>query len=61
MVHVSLWLLAGKWREGEEYVRAMERIPPPAPARACATLSLCWAVVPTGGCCVDSAGFSCVA
>ena len=27
------------------YVRVMERRPPPAPARAWATLSVCWAVV----------------
>jgi hypothetical protein len=29
--------------EGDFYVRAMDRIPPPAPAKACATLSDCWA------------------
>ena len=31
------------WVEGREwYVRLMERRPPPAPARAWATLSVCW-------------------
>ena len=27
------------------YVRAIDRIPPPAPETACATLSDCWAAV----------------
>lgn len=42
------------------YVKAMDSSPPPAPASACATLSLCWAAVPRGSACVDSASFSCV-
>lgn len=34
---VGWWL----WRERTD-VKVMERRPPPAPARACAMLSLCW-------------------
>jgi hypothetical protein len=44
---------------GCAYVRAMESNPPPAPASACATLSLCWAAVLWGSGAVDSASFSC--
>ena len=39
------------------YVRAMESRPPPAPARAWATLSLCCAAVLVGTAAVDSASF----
>jgi hypothetical protein len=44
------------------YVRAMESRPPPAPASAWATLSLCWAAGLVGVDCVDcviSASFCC--
>ncbi len=33
---------AGEWRGGTD-VRVMDSSPPPAPARACAILSPCWA------------------
>ena len=42
------------------YVKAMDSSPPPAPASACATLSLCCAAELDGTLCVDSASFSCV-
>jgi len=41
------------------YVRAMDSSPPPAPASACATLSLCWAAVLCGTEDTDSASFCC--
>ena len=49
MVWESNGCVEEKWDNKEEigrpYVRVMERRPPPAPARAWATLSVCWAVV----------------
>jgi hypothetical protein len=41
------------------YVSAMLSNPPPAPATACATLSLCCAAVLVGTEAVDSASFCC--
>lgn len=41
------------------YVSAIESSPPPAPASACATLSLCWAAVLCGTEDTDSASFCC--
>ena len=41
------------------YVKAMDSSPPPAPASACATLSLCCAAVLCGTDEVDSMSFSC--
>jgi hypothetical protein len=41
------------------YVRAMDSSPPPAPASACATLSLCCAAVLWGSGAVDSASLNC--
>lgn len=43
--------VSGGWgkRARGIYVRTIERIPPPAPARACAMLSLCWMAVEGGG------------
>lgn len=65
-VVVSRWhrakgVYVGMW-EGHvrAYVKAMDSSPPPAPARACATLSLCWATALEGALCVDSASLSVV-
>lgn len=43
----------GRWRWSSAgvvaYVKTIERIPPPAPASACAMLSLCWMAVEGAG------------
>lgn len=43
IVQSSAWWGFASYRETD--VKAMERRPPPAPARACATLSLCCSAV----------------
>jgi hypothetical protein len=53
----STWARVERVMRG--YVRAMESSPPPAPASACATLSLCCAAVLCGTAAVDSVSFCC--
>lgn len=57
--HIVSSNCVGQPSRRDAYVKAMDSKPPPAPASAWATLSLCWAAELVATLCVDSASFSC--